>query len=482
MTKPKTAILWVRNDFRFDDNEALCQGTEYEQLLPVYVASESQTPFNRGGASKWWLHHTIDAYKKRLRKLGSELLLVKGRPEEVLLQLAKDYNAEAILWNRSYNPYDADMVGKLIAKANKMQLETIGCKGSLLCEKEFLLKDDGTPYKVFTAFWRNFIKKYELKVLDRPKKIPPLPPKALEHSLSLEQLELLPTINWDAEFPEHWQVGEDRAQEKVRSFIEDGLSRYNDLRDQPNIDGTSKLSPHLHFGEIHPQRVLQMVVSKYGPISSLGDKNIIQYCKEILWREFSYHLLLHFPHTTKKPLNADFEKFPNQKDEDFFKAWAKGQTGYPIVDAGMRQLWRTGWMHNRVRMITASFLIKHLGISWQKGAAWFWDTLVDADLASNTQGWQWTAGCGADAAPYFRIFNPITQGEKFDPKGLYAAHWCPELSKLPPKWIYKPWEAPESELIKAGIELGETYPYPVVDHREAREKALENYEMVKKKR
>ena len=482
MSKPRTAILWIRNDFRLNDNEALCLGTEYDQLLPVYVLNDLELPFKRGEASRWWLHHTLDAFKKSLEKIGSDLLLLKGSPEDVLLQLASELKADTILWNRSYNPYDADPVSKLMLKAKQQNIATQGCKGSVLCEKEFLLKDDGSPYKVYTAFWRNFVKKYEMITLDKPKYLPPLPPSYKEKSISLSELELLPKIGWDAEFPEYWQVGELNARKKVKRFIDDGVDQYNELRDNPHLDGTSRLSPHLHFGEIHPQRILQMVVSKFGPLSSLSDKNIIQYCKEILWREFSYHLLQHFPKTTHKPLNPDFENFPYQDDAELFKAWCRGNTGYPIVDAGMRQLWRTGWMHNRVRMITASFLIKHLGIHWSKGAAWFWDTLVDADLASNTQGWQWTAGCGADAAPFFRIFNPITQGEKFDPKGQYAARWCPELAKLPPKWIYRPWEASESELRKAGVRLGENYPHPIVDHREARERALANYEKVKKKR
>ncbi|MFK7825575.1 MAG: deoxyribodipyrimidine photo-lyase [Oligoflexales bacterium] len=482
MPKLRTAILWIRNDFRLDDNEALCLGTEYDQLIPVFVASDAELPFKRGRASKWWLHHTLESFKKNLGKLDSDLILLKGNAERAVLQLAKDFNAEAILWNRSYNPYESELVGELIERANHMGVKTRACKGNILCEKEFLLKDDGTPYRVYSAFWRNFVKKYEIKVLGRPNHMPPLPPKAKHQSLSLNQLELLPRIKWDAEFPEYWQVGEERAKEKVKAFLQSGVDRYNDLRDQPNKDGTSRLSPHLHFGEIHPQRILQMIVNKFGSLSGLVDMNIIQYSKEILWREFSYHLLQHFPQTTHMPLNLAFENFPDRYDEGFLQAWSKGNTGYPIVDAGMRQLWRTGWMHNRVRMITASFLIKHLGINWQHGAAWFWDTLVDADLASNTQGWQWTAGCGADAAPFFRIFNPITQGEKFDPKGLYAAEWCPELQKIPSKWIYRPWDAPAAELKKAGVQLGADYPFPIVDHREAREKTLETYKNFKEKR
>ena len=254
---------------------------------------------------------------------------------------------------------------------------------------------------------------------------------------------------------------------------------YNRFRDFPSNEGTSKLSPHLHFGEIHPQRVLYLIYKKFGELSQISDVNIKQFCKEILWREFSYHLLKHFPRTEKEPLREAFKSFPWRNNNKKFTLWTQGKTGYPMVDAGMRQLLTTGWMHNRVRMITASFLVKHLGIPWQEGAKWFLKTLLDADLANNTQGWQWVAGCGADAAPFFRIFNPITQGEKFDPKGYYVSHWCPELKNLPSQWIYRPWEAPQDVLLEAKVSLGDNYPYPIVDHKIARNKALWDYESIK---
>ena len=361
-----------------------------------------------------------------------------------------------------------------------MGLESKAYPGNLLCSTDFLLKKDGLPYLVYTPFWNNFVKKYELAGLSKPKKIPPFSTEVSKFGCSLDSLGLLSKLDWHKGFHDWWQPGEEEALKKTKRFIKKGLAGYNSARDRPAIKGTSMLSPHLHFGEIHPQRVLSLISEQYGSLSKIHNLNTIQFCKEILWREFSYHLLHHFPKTPINPLREVFKNFPWKRNKKHFTAWTRGQTGYPIVDAGMRQLWKTGWMHNRIRMITASFLIKHLNIPWQDGAKWFWDTLLDADLASNTQGWQWTAGCGADAAPFFRVFNPITQGEKFDPKGEYAAFWCPELAKLPSKWIYRPWEAPQEVLTEAGVEIGDNYPYPVVDHKEARGKALWNYEWMKK--
>ncbi|MDD9950889.1 MAG: deoxyribodipyrimidine photo-lyase [Zetaproteobacteria bacterium] len=481
MNSPKTAILWIRRDLRLHDNQALLHSLNFQQVVPCFIWEDTpSTEWRMGAASKWWLHHSLHAFQQSLKKLGSDLVLVKGTPEKKLVELAQHYGASSILWNRSYNPQEAPTIQALMRAAGQQGLEVIACQGNLLCEKSALLKDDGNPYKVYTAFWRKFIKVYTPTCQAKPTQLPALPQAPYTKTATLADLNLLPDIPWDAGFNEYWHPGEEHALTKMRTFLKQGVLRYKSDRDQPHLAGTSMLSPHLQFGEIHPQRILQHIVDTFGPLGQLTDPNIIQFTKEVLWREFSYHLLQHFPHTPNQPLVKAFQHFPYQKNKVWFKAWTKGQTGYPIVDAGMRQLWHTGWMHNRVRMITASFLIKHLGVHWLEGAKWFWDTLVDADLASNTQGWQWTAGCGADAAPFFRIFNPITQGEKFDPQGLYAARWCPELRHLPAKWIYKPWEAPSHELKKAGIHLGTDYPYPIVDHKESRERALSQYEEIKK--
>ena len=476
MVVKRTAILWIRNDFRLNDNLALIESLKYDRVIPTFVwDKEDPNPWHPGAASKWWLHHTLLAFKKKFKKLASDLIFLHGNPQDQILKLAKTIDASEVLWNNSHNPFDHKAEKSLQAVLNAEDIGTHSVRGSLLCSTDSLLKKDGSPYLVYTPFWQNFLKKYKVQHLSKPQKLPPLPAKAKSLGCSIDSFGLLPSLTWHKNFHHFWIVGEKEAERKLKTFISGGLKSYDTGRNLPFEGGTSKLSPHLHFGEIHPQRILYEIKKNFGDLSTIRDSNIIQFCKEILWREFSYHLIHHFPQTPLQPFRDAFKIFPWKKNKKLFNAWTKGQTGYPVVDAGMRQLWKTGWMHNRVRMITASFLIKHLGIPWQEGARWFWDTLVDADLASNTQGWQWTAGCGADAAPFFRIFNPITQGEKFDPQGLYAARWCPELSSLPPRWIYRPWEASVQTLKEAGVILGTDYPYPIVDHKEAREQALWNY-------
>lgn len=480
MKNKKIAILWIRQDLRLHDNQALIESLNFDYVIPCFVLQvEKDQEWQLGAASKWWLHHSLQSFQLSLEDLGSKLLLLKGEPEKELIKVARHYKATRILWNRNYNPQESHSVQALMREAQKNNLETVPCHGSVLCEKNLLLKDDGSPYRVYTAFWKKFLKVYKPQHLDKPDKLPPVPEKPQMESLSLKKLNLLPKVSWDSGFGDYWQPGEQSAIEKTASFIKNKIFNYQKNRDSPQLDGTSMLSPHLRFGEIHPQRILYQVVEEFGPLAHLKDPNIIQFAKEILWREFSYHLLQHFPATTNQPLVESFQRFPYKQNKKWFDAWTKGATGYPVVDAGMRQLWKTGWMHNRVRMITASFLVKHLGIHWLEGAKWFWDTLVDADLASNTQGWQWTAGCGADAAPFFRIFNPITQGQKFDPQGEYVSLWCPEISNLPSKWIHKPWEASKQELTQAGICLGVDYPNPIVEHKASRERALSQYEQIK---
>ena len=472
MVKKRTAILWIRKDFRLQDNLSLTEGASFDELVPVYIWDESDSnPWRPGEASKWWLHQTLKRFQARLVELGSDLIVLKGTPEEQLSKIAKKIEANALLWNRSYDPSESSKV-KTVKERCELFLDVKPYEGNLLCSPEELLKKDGSPYLIYTPFWKNFLSKYVVKKVPQVNKLPPLPQSARGMGCQVEDLNLLPSFPWHEEFHRYWRTGEEEALKKVRNFIKKNIKAYNHARDLPDKEGTSLLSPHFHFGEIHPQRVLSMIADEYGDLSKIRDLNVIQFMKEILWREFSYHLLQHFPKIPTEPFREAFKAFPWKKNKKYFIAWTKGETGYPIVDAGMRQLWKTGWMHNRVRMITASFLVKHLGIPWQEGAKWFWDTLVDADLANNTQGWQWTAGCGADAAPFFRIFNPITQGEKFDPSGKYAARWCPELKKLPPKWIYRPWEAPVNEMAKAGVTLDVDYPYPIVDHKEARNRAL----------
>jgi deoxyribodipyrimidine photo-lyase len=290
-------------------------------------------------------------------------------------------------------------------------------------------------------------------------------------------LDLEPKIDWATGIRATWTPGEAGAQRELRRFLRDDFERYASERNLPGKTGTSRLSPHLHFGEISPREVWHVLLAHRNAANAIS---VDAYLRELGWREFAYHLLFHFPFTTNEPLRREFMRFPWRTDRKLLKAWQDGRTGYPLVDAGMRELWATGWMHNRVRLVVASFLTKHLRIRWEEGAYWFWDTLVDADLANNTLGWQWTSGCGADAAPYFRIFNPLLQSEKFDPDGDYIRHWLPELTYIPTPWIHKPWLAPERILSDAGIQLGSTYPLPIVVHEEARREALAAFENIRR--
>jgi deoxyribodipyrimidine photo-lyase len=343
---------------------------------------------------------------------------------------------------------------------------------ALLFEPHTIQNKSGRPFQVFTPFWKHCL---ALPVED-PVKLPRgefSAPARWPTSLNLAALGLLPTVKWDAGLAAAWQPGEAAAVHRLKKFTSGAIDQYADERNRPDLAGTSSLSPYLHFGEIGPRQIWAAVRarSKDSGVfpTSRGEQVFLS---EVGWREFAHHLLYHFPHTPEEPLRSDFTAFPWRSDAPQLQAWQRGRTGYPIVDAGLRQLWATGWMHNRVRMIVASFLVKHLRISWRDGAAWFWDTLLDADLASNTLGWQWTAGCGADAAPYFRIFNPILQGVKFDPEGSYVRRWVPELSRVPTEFLHEPWAAPSAVLAIAGVKLGVDYPQPIVNHGEARVAAL----------
>ncbi|GAB4193448.1 MAG: hypothetical protein Kow00105_07640 [Phycisphaeraceae bacterium] len=337
----------------------------------------------------------------------------------------------------------------------------------------------GGPYKVFTPFWRACS---QLPAPSRPVRAPTqIPaPGAWPESCELEALHCLPTVDWAAGMREAWQPGEAGAHTRLKSFLDRAIDDYQDQRDRPDISGTSRLSPHLHFGEISPRRVWHAVNDRIRSHQSKAyQSSANEFLRQLFWREFAYHLIYHFPHTSDEPLRPQFQRFPWDKNDAALKAWQRGRTGYPIVDAGMRELWHTGWMHNRVRMIVASFLVKDLLLNWRHGAEWFWDTLVDADLANNTLGWQWAGGCGADAAPYFRVFNPVLQGRKFDPEGRYVRRWIPELAKLDSRWVHEPWNAKPEDLQAAGIELGRDYPRPIVDHSQARDRALEAFQTLK---
>lgn len=479
-----STIVWFRQDLRLRDNPALAAAAKRGgPIVAVYILDEKgEGDWPLGGASRWWLHHSLSDLGKAISERGGQLVLRRGEAGPVIKQLIKDTGAEAVYWNRRYEPTVVARDRALKAELKEAGVEAKSFNGSLLFEPHELRNKQGTPFKVFTPFWRHCLTlPVEEPLGDGPRKWPA--PKETLSGDTLEDWELLPVIKWDEGFGPVWQPGEAGARAALKKFIADAMADYGEKRNRPDLESTSRLSPHLHFGEISPRQIwaaVKAVGAERGvfPVNA-GAKTFLS---EVGWREFAHHLLFHFPDTPTEPLREEFAAFPWRKDTKgtLLKAWQRGRTGYPIVDAGMRELWATGWMHNRVRMVTASFLVKHLRLPWQRGAEWFWDTLVDADLANNTSGWQWTAGCGADAAPYFRIFAPVLQGEKFDPEGDYVRRWVPELAKLPNKWLHKPWEAPAELLERCGIDLGKTYPSPLVDHGEARDEALAAFQALKK--
>jgi deoxyribodipyrimidine photo-lyase len=474
-----TAIVWFRIDLRLADNPALEAAMKSgAEIAPVFVwAPDEEAPWEPGAASNWWLHHSLASLDKRLKEAGSRLIIRRGPSLTTLRELAKETGATAVFWNRRYEPAVIARDQKIKEALRADGLEAESFNGALLHEPWKIANQSGKPFQVFTPYWRHCLAQADpAKPIAAPRQIPA--PKKWPKSEALDELKLLPTIDWASGFREAWQPGEDGAAKNLKHFLGKGLEDYTAERNVPSVRGTSRLSPHLHFGEISPRQVWE-AVRKTREESDGGWKNA-QYLAEIGWREFAHHLIFHFPKTPTEPLRENFREFPWRKDAKALKAWQRGLTGYPIVDAGMRELWAAGWMHNRVRMIVASFLVKDLLITWTEGARWFWDTLVDADLAQNTLGWQWTAGCGADAAPYFRIFNPVSQGEKFDPAGAYVRRWCPELAKVPDKWIHQPWTAPTSVLAEAGVRLGREYPACIISHSIARDAALEAFARVKR--
>lgn len=473
-----TALLWFRQDLRIADNPALDFALGVGSIVPVFIVEpdEELAPGARlGAASRWWLHHSLT----RLSAALGGLVLRKGLARDIVPELAETFSADTVVWNRCYEPdaiaRDKDIKVDLAARG----LAVKSFNANLLAEPWDIETGSGGPYKVFSPFWRAVQKRPRATVSNKKPKIV-LADQVLESTgLSLKDLDLVPTSpNWAKGWDRHWQPGERGAQKRLLAFVENGLRGYGALRDRPDQDNISRLSPHLHFGEISPRQIwhhIDHVCADQPGLKQDGQK----FLSELAWREFSYHLLFHFPRLPTDNLKPEFDAYPWSTNEAHLKAWQKGETGYPMVDAGMRELWQTGFMHNRVRMLTASFLIKHLRLDWRLGQAWFHDTLVDADVANNSASWQWVAGSGADAAPYFRIFNPILQGEKFDPDGTYVTRWVPELSELDKKYIHQPFAAPDEVLEQAGVQLGKTYPCPIVDHSAARAAALKGYDAVK---
>lgn len=507
------ALVWFRRDLRLEDNAALNAAIDSgKKVVPVFIwEPEEEKPWQHTGAALVWLHFSLKALGKSIKERGSGLLIRQGKSSKVIQELAEEFCINEVFANKIYEPIWLEKDAKLEKELAKKDIALKLLPGALLFDPFTVRTQQDNPFQVFTAFWKSCMAKDASPPppVAAPKKIPS-PSKV--HNESVEELEFLPTIHWDTGIREAWTPGEDGAHQALEDFLDGVVDEYTTGRDVPGAAGTSRLSPHLHFGEISIRKVWHGVVDAYAnhkhikkPSQSVqmrltlgvspksapaeskkAKKKEVEtnsfhvYLKELGWREFAHHVLCNFPHTPTDPLREDFAKFPWKGNRGHLKKWQKGQTGYPMVDAGMRELWHTGWMHNRVRMIVASFLVKHLLLPWQAGARWFWDTLVDADLANNTLGWQWSAGCGADAAPYFRIFNPILQGEKFDPRGVYVRKWVPELEKVPDEYIHRPWEAPAEVLAAAGVELGKNYPKPIVDHGFARQRALEALASIRK--
>ncbi|MFK7792791.1 MAG: deoxyribodipyrimidine photo-lyase [Devosiaceae bacterium] len=476
---PAPFIVWFRDDLRVEDNPALLSAAESGSPALAFYCLDEGNDRALGGASRWWLHGALKALQADLTAIGVPLIVQKGDAFAVLCDLVKIYSPRAVVWNRRYTKAGIAQDTESKAWLKEHDIEAHSFNAHLLHEPWTLKTGSGGPYRVFTPFSR------AARALGGPAKPQPAPSTMhgyngnVVDSLTLDDLALLPTNpDWAEGLRETWIPGPDGARQRLDAFLSDKLAGYPDDRNVPGIEATTKLSPHLRFGEISPRAVWHAAEVANAPRDS-----IFKFHQELLWREFSYHLLYHYPDLRADNYQAKFDAFPwvdtaSDVGKKHLKAWQKGQTGYPIVDAGMRELWHTGYMHNRVRMVVGSFLVKHLLIDWRAGEDWFWDTLVDADPANNAASWQWIAGSGADAAPYFRVFNPVLQGEKFDGDGAYTHRWVPEIAKLPKKYLHKPWEAPTPVLRDANISLGKTYPKPIVNHPKARQRALDAFKSI----
>jgi deoxyribodipyrimidine photo-lyase len=474
-------VVWFRQDLRLHDNPALhaaCARNGW--VLPIYILSdEEEADWPAGAAARWWLHHSLLRLSETLEQRGSRLILLRGAARKRLPALAAELGADAVYWNRRYEPVIVERDASLKQGLRDRGIACESFNGTLLAEPWDVRSPADKPYRVFTPFRQRLWARLQLPpVLAAPRTI--AAPRPWPAGEALPALGLLPKIRWYTQMAECWTPGERGALVRSRAFLAKRLGGYETARDQPAADGTSNLSPHLHFGEISVRELWRRGERAWRNGSHLG-KPWAQstFASQLAWREFAHHLLYYFPRTPLEPLDSRFERFPWRPDRRIEHAWQRGLTGFPIVDAGMRQLWARGWMHNRVRMIVASLLIKNLRQHWLTGARWFWDTLVDADLAANTLNWQWSAGCGADAAPFFRVFNPITQGERFDPDGQYVRRWVPELARLPSKYIHAPHLAPADVLRQASVRIGDTYPAPLVDLKLSRQQALEAYKTIR---
>ncbi|MFZ5609988.1 MAG: cryptochrome/photolyase family protein [Pseudomonadota bacterium] len=467
---PRVDLVWFRQDLRRDDQPALAAAQG--KVVGLYVLDEAAAgAWGHGGASRWWLHHTLKYFEEDLARAGGVLILRRGDMVDEVMALAAALAVDAVHATRHYEPWHRRAEDSLAERLKARGCRLVLHPPSLLHTPGALHTKAGSPYKVFTPFWRALAAPGRVAPpqaapprLDRPRRLPA--------SDKVEDWRLLPTApDWSGGLRATWTPGAAAAQRRLDEFL-GRAAHYAAMRDRPDWQGTSLLSPHLHFGEISPRRIWHRLGHVLGPQAA-------PFLRQLAWRDFCAHLLAADPDLAQRSSNPRFRAFPWASDHPQLAAWRRGNTGYPIIDAGMRALWTTGWLHNRVRMLVASFLAKHMLVHWRVGAQWFWDTLVDADLANNSAGWQWVAGSGADAAPYFRIFNPIAQGAKFDPEGAYVRRWLPALAKLPAPYIHAPWTAPPLILEEAGVRLGRTYPQPILDHGLARKAALAAYARVK---
>jgi len=473
--KKDKAIVWFRRDLRLSDNPALNAAVRNaDSVVPVYIhAPEEEAPWQIGAASKWWLHKSLVSLDASLRTQGSRLVIRQGPSLAQLMNLVQESDAKVVYWNRLYDPANVARDAKIKEELHAHGIDAESFKACVLYEPWEILRPDRSTFRVFTPFYKACVKSFDPEIpVGTPSCLKS--PKRWPRGVTADDLKLMPKFDWASGIESAWSPGEGSARTRLGQFVDVSVATYERNRDFPAVDGVSRLSPHLHFGEISPRQIWQ-TVQAFG-IEQQAETKVSSYLRQLIWRDFAHSLLFHFPHTTTKPYNDKFRSFPwVETDAETIRAWTKGRTGIPLVDAGMRELWDTGWMHNRVRMIAASFLTKNAMIHWLEGARWFWDTLVDADLANNTLGWQWTAGCGADAAPYFRVFNPVRQGERFEADGDYIRCWVPELKRLPAAYIHEPWRASQSILNDANLSLGQDYPFPILDLKKTRQRALDTY-------
>ena len=463
----KIGLFWLRDDFRFDKNDGLIEATNHHDQVVVFYLYKQDT-FKNQEAQKWWLSKSLLNFRKKLNSLNITLEIIEIKSFRFFFDKLIKKKDFSIYWNKVYEPDYLKFDEYLLSTFKNKNIHHKRFKGNALNEINEIKKNDGTPFKVFTPFWRTAEKYYIEKIPSKNKIIKKCKQKKNYFTNCIVPEKILPQKNWFKKFEKVWFPDEQNAFNELQNFIKERINNYSDGRNFPNKVGTSKLSPFIKFGQLHVETIWNECIKKKS--KTIGTSKFLT---EIGWREFNHSLINHFPHMLKSNYSKKFDKFPWEKNSKFFNAWKKGLTGYPIVDAGMRELYSTGWMHNRVRMIVGSFLVKHLLINWKDGEKYFRNCLLDYSPASNVAGWQWVAGCGADAAPYFRIFNPILQGEKFDKEGEYVKKWVPELKNIPKKFIHKPWEIKD-----ANFKLGKDYPFPIVNHEEARAKALNAFKKI----